>query len=131
MQDLYSTVQVQPRHHVLDEAGSMAPNRQHELYRWYRLEDLERQVGIDQLPPSLDTLPIAVSLGWRSSLQELNFDVEPTLPDFFRPFPTFFFFLAQVHKISPSCSVFETNLKSFSFEVVVSGLVLHLQASGG
>lgn len=32
-----------------------------------------------------------------------------------------------MHKISPSCSVFETNLKAFSFEVVVAGLVLHLQ----
>ncbi|CAN0446740.1 unnamed protein product, partial [Hapterophycus canaliculatus] len=33
----------------------------------------------------------------------------------------------QVHKIAPSCSVFETNLKAYSFEVVVAGLVLHLQ----
>ena len=32
-----------------------------------------------------------------------------------------------MHKISPSCSVFETNLKAFSFEVVVAGQVLHLQ----
>ncbi|CAM9647902.1 unnamed protein product, partial [Sphacelaria rigidula] len=35
----------------------------------------------------------------------------------------------QVHKISPSCSVFETNLRSYSFEVVVAGRVLHLQGS--
>lgn len=32
-----------------------------------------------------------------------------------------------MHKISPSCSVFETNLKAYSFEVVVAGQVLHLQ----
>ncbi len=32
-----------------------------------------------------------------------------------------------MHKISPSCSVFETNLKAYSFELVVAGLVLHLQ----
>lgn len=32
-----------------------------------------------------------------------------------------------MHKISPSCSVFETNLKAYSFEVVVTGQVLHLQ----
>ena len=33
----------------------------------------------------------------------------------------------KVHKISPSSSVFNLNLKPFSFDAVVSGKVLHLQ----
>ncbi|CAN0419558.1 unnamed protein product, partial [Ascophyllum nodosum] len=35
----------------------------------------------------------------------------------------------QVHKISPRCCVFKTNQKPFSFEVVASGKILHLQGS--
>ena len=43
------------------------------------------------------------------------------VPLFFRNRPK------KVHKISPRCCVFKTNQKPFSFEVVASGKILHLQ----